>query len=66
MLFTNVIRTKRDGGELSDEQIQRALFTPCRDIAATVNQLLDKLGPGTRICAMPEGPQTIAYVRERQ
>ena len=47
---------------LSDEQIERALFIPCRDIAATVSQLLASLGPGARICAMPEGPQTIAYV----
>lgn len=54
---------------LSDEQIHRALFTPCRDIAATVKRLAEEIGPGAapgqvcRICAMPEGPQTIAYLR---
>jgi nickel-dependent lactate racemase len=38
---------------LTDDQITRALFTPCRDIEGT----------GTcRICVMPEGPQTIAYI----
>ena len=47
---------------LSDEQIRRALFTPCRDIAATVKRLAEEVGPGARICAMPEGPQTIAYL----
>jgi nickel-dependent lactate racemase len=47
---------------LTDEQIQRALFTPCHDIEATVNQLLEQYGPQARICVMPEGPQTIAYL----
>jgi lactate racemase len=48
---------------LSDEQIRRALFTPCRDIEATVSRLAEETGPGTRICVMPEGPQTIAYLQ---
>ena len=48
---------------LSDEQIRRALFTPCRSITETVNRLAAEVGPGARICAMPEGPQTIAYLR---
>ncbi len=48
---------------LSDEQIRRALFTPCRSITETVNRLAAEIGPGARICAMPEGPQTIAYLR---
>ena len=55
---------------LSDEQIRSALFTPCNDITETVNRLAEKIGPGpfdklrtgVRICAMPEGPQTIAYI----
>lgn len=51
---------------LTDQQIQRALFTPCHDIEATVNQLLDKYGPQARICVMPEGPQTIAYQKPQR
>ena len=47
---------------LTDEQIRGALFQPCRDIEGTVAGLQKKYGPGTRICVMPEGPQTIAYV----
>jgi nickel-dependent lactate racemase len=47
---------------LSDKQISSALFTPCHDIVATVHQLLGKYGPQARICVMPEGPQTIAYI----
>lgn len=47
---------------LTDEQIAGALFTPCRDIEATVSQLQKEFGPQTRICAIPEGPQTIPYL----
>lgn len=50
---------------LSEEQITRALFTPCRDITQAVGRLCAHLGPQTRICAMPEGPQTIAYLESQ-
>ena len=49
---------------LTDEQIEGALFTPCRDIEETVKQLQEKFGPEARICVIPEGPQTIPYLRE--
>jgi hypothetical protein len=48
---------------LTDEQIERALLTPCRDIPQTLNRLLESSGPNARLCAMPDGPATIAYVR---
>ena len=48
---------------LSDSQIERALFRPCRSIEATVSSLLDRYGPDARICVLPEGPQTIAYLQ---
>ncbi len=47
---------------LSDQQIERALFKPCRDLEATIACLQEKYGPNTRICVLPEGPQTIAYL----
>jgi lactate racemase len=47
---------------LSDEQIERALFIPCRDLEKAVSQLLEKYGPQARICVIPEGPQTIPYL----
>jgi nickel-dependent lactate racemase len=47
---------------LSDEQIERALLRPCRSIEETVAILLERYGPHARICVLPEGPQTIAYV----
>lgn len=48
---------------LNDEQIRGALLEPCRDIEATVARLMREYGPETRLCVVPEGPQTIAYVR---
>lgn len=48
---------------LSDEQIERALFIPCRNLENTVCQLLEKYGSLARICAIPEGPQTIPYLQ---
>jgi nickel-dependent lactate racemase len=51
---------------LTDEQIGHALFIPCRDIEATLAALLEKYGPQVRLCAMPEGPQLIPYLRERE
>ncbi len=47
---------------LSDDQINRALLKPCRDINQTVDQLREKYGKDARICVMPDGPASIAYV----
>ncbi|MEI8315414.1 MAG: nickel-dependent lactate racemase [Verrucomicrobiota bacterium] len=48
---------------LTDAQIQRALLRPCQDIAKTITGIESKLGRPATICVLPEGPQTIAYVR---
>lgn len=48
---------------LTDEQIERALFSPCRNLEQTVSQLLEKYGSEARICVIPEGPQVIPYLR---
>ncbi|MCL4858969.1 MAG: nickel-dependent lactate racemase [Caldilineaceae bacterium] len=47
---------------LTDAQIERALFKPCQDIRATVATLAETYGPSARVCVLPEGPQTIAYI----
>lgn len=47
---------------LSDEQIESALFIPCRDIEQTLADLQRQMGADSRICAIPEGPQTIPYL----
>ena len=48
---------------LTDDQIERALFQPCRNIEQTVACLVEQYGPQARICVLPEGPQTIAYLQ---
>jgi nickel-dependent lactate racemase len=47
---------------LSDDQLRRALFIPCRDIETTLKKLFTDLGDRARICVMPEGPQLIPYL----
>ncbi|MGB3715556.1 MAG: nickel-dependent lactate racemase [Candidatus Promineifilaceae bacterium] len=49
---------------LSDEQIRQALFKPCRDIGETIGRLIERFGIDSRICVLPEGPQTIPYVMD--
>ncbi len=47
---------------LTDEQIRAALLQPCRNIKETVAELRQRYGPQTRICVLPEGPQTVPYI----
>jgi nickel-dependent lactate racemase len=47
---------------LSDDQIRKALFIPCRDVETTLAELQTNLAAQTRICVMPEGPQLIPYL----
>jgi nickel-dependent lactate racemase len=49
---------------LTTEQIETALLQPCPDIIALVKELITRMGPGTKICVLPEGPQTIPYIQE--
>ncbi len=51
---------------LTDEEIECAMLRPCRDIAATVDQLLQSYGRDTSICVLPDGTQTIPYVARAQ
>jgi lactate racemase len=48
---------------LSDSQIREALLKPCRSIEETLKGLVAKFGPQARICILPEGPQTVPYVK---
>jgi nickel-dependent lactate racemase len=51
---------------LSDDEIRGALLRPCQRIEETLAALLDRYGPDARICVLPEGPQTIPFVRDSQ
>ena len=45
---------------LDDGQIRSSLFTPSRDLRKTVQEL--RAQKGARVCVLPEGPQTVAYL----
>lgn len=49
---------------LTDEQIEGALFLPCRDIGGTIAALREQMGEEARICVLPEGPQSVPYLRD--
>jgi nickel-dependent lactate racemase len=48
---------------LTPEQLRAAHLIPCASVEETVAQLLRRYGPGARICVLPEGPQTVPYLR---
>ena len=48
---------------LTDEQIEKALLRPCRDILGTIDRLRAEKGHDLSICVMPDGPASIAYVQ---
>ncbi len=49
--------------KLDDNTIKKALFKPARNISKLVDELIQKIGPTARICILPEGPQTIPYLK---
>jgi nickel-dependent lactate racemase len=49
--------------KLEDDTIKRALFKPVKDISKLVDDLVKQIGPTARICVLPEGPQTIPYLK---
>lgn len=48
---------------LTPEQIESARLRPCASIEATVEDLLRRFGPQSRIAVMPEGPLAAPYLR---
>jgi nickel-dependent lactate racemase len=48
---------------LSDDVSRGMLLEPCHDIEATLSALLATYGPDARLCVLPEGSQSIPYLR---
>jgi nickel-dependent lactate racemase len=48
-------------GGLNDDEIRRALLTPCRSIEETVERLRGS-HPDATIAVLPDGPQTVPYL----
>ena len=49
-------------GCLDPDQIRAAHFEPAEDVGEAVTQALAASGPGSTLCVLPQGPQTIPYV----
>ena len=49
---------------LTHEQIREAHLEPIDDIEAAIPDLLRRYGRDSRICALPQGPQTVPYVEQ--
>ena len=48
---------------LSDEEIRAAWFEPVGDPSAALAGLVAEIGPSCRVAVLPEGPQSIAFLR---
>ena len=49
---------------LTEAEVRAAHLEPAEDVAATVMRELDRSGSGSRVCVLPEGPQTIPYLQQ--
>ena len=49
--------------KLDESTIKRALFNPVKNISKLVDELVKKIGHTAKICVLPEGPQTIPYLK---
>jgi nickel-dependent lactate racemase len=58
-----VARVHVYAGELSDEELRRALVIPCRSIEGAVAGILREK-PGATIAVLPDGPQTVPYLAD--
>ena len=47
---------------LSDQQVRDAHIEPVHDIEQAVKEELRRRGSDSRLCVIPEGPQTIPYL----
>jgi nickel-dependent lactate racemase len=55
------VMVKADG--LSPEQLRLAKFEPVGDVSAVVADALKAAGPNATLCVLPQGPQTVPYLR---
>ena len=49
--------------KLNEVTIKRALLNPVSNISTLVDELVKRTGTEAKICVLPEGPQTIPYLR---
>lgn len=49
--------------KLDSDTIKKTLLNPINDVSSLIDEIVRKIGPKTRLCIMPEGPQTIPYLK---
>jgi lactate racemase len=62
-----IVQTKADVhlySSLDPRTVRDAMLTPVVSLEETLAELLGRYGPGARIAVLPEGPQTVPFVRE--
>ena len=59
-----IIKFKSDF--LSNEQIETAFMEPISDISETIQEILKNLPNTAKLCVLPEGPQTIPYLSNKE
>jgi len=57
------VRVLVHAGGLTRDEIRAAWFEPADDPTATLAGLVAEYGPSCRVAVLPEGPQSIAYLR---
>jgi nickel-dependent lactate racemase len=50
--------------KLDHKTIEKAFLSPVNDITGVTKMLAGEIGPGADICVIPEGPQTIPYLKK--
>jgi len=65
-MLVRVLERARVGvySELPDEDIRGAFMFPVHDIRECIDAEINKLGGTARVAVLPEGPQTIPYLRD--
>jgi nickel-dependent lactate racemase len=66
VFFQAMIQTKAEVylcSSLNPEKVRSAHLRPVEDLNQLILKLIEKYGPHTRICIMPEGPHTIPYLK---
>lgn len=64
--FQAMVQMKADVflySKLDPETVRSAHLKPVSNINSLILELVEKYGPDTRICVLPEGPHTIPYIK---
>ena len=47
---------------IKDSEVMKSHIVPISDINVAINESLDKHGPNSSLCILPQGPQVIPYL----